>query len=198
MNKLLFRASLLALIFCVGSMQGAITTNPPVVNQETQDAQLTKKIYNRIAQGWTSNQYEYVRAEVKNGIVKLTGSAKTESEKETLENFVRNMEGVKQLDSRLQVFDLRADRSDRERAENFATDTFLSPADEQLNKKIRDQISKGWIWDKYKNVILKTSNGIVTLAGRVSTLDDEKKLVNEIQNIEGVKVVTNNLVVEKF
>lgn len=197
MSKLFFSASLLTFTFCVGSTQGAVTNNRPVENPGIQDSLLQKKIYKKIAESWVSKHYEYVWVEVKKGIVTLTGSVKSENEKEAIEKEIRNMEGVTQLENRLHVLDHRSDHTDQERAENFAKDIFSSPADEQLNKKIRDQISRGWNWDRYKSITLKTSNGIVILAGRVGTLDDRKKLANEIQNIEGVKVVTNNLTVHR-
>lgn len=198
MSKLFFSASLLTFTLCVGAAQGAVASNRPIVNSGIQDSLLQKKIYKKIAEGWASKHYEDVWVEVKKGIVILTGSVKSENEKDALEKEIRNLEGITQLENRLQVADHRSGHTDLERAGNFAKDIFSSPADEQLNKTIRDQISRGWNWDRYKNITLKTSNGIVILAGRVGSLDDRKKLANEIQNIEGVKVVTNNLTVQRF
>lgn len=75
----------------------------------------------------------------------------------------------------------------------FAQDTAATAADAQLNKRIRDKISKGWLWDSYKEVILNTANGVVTLNGTVDSVDDQKKLVNEIPKIEGVRSVISQL-----
>lgn len=106
--------------------------------------------------------------------------------------------------SRNQSSDLDDNRSDSEKSNiaektntKFAKDTFSSPSDQQLNRKIRDQISKGWIWDSYEDVILKTSNGNITLDGKISSKDDEQKLINEIQKIDGVKSVKSNLIIAK-
>ncbi|MBA3239271.1 MAG: BON domain-containing protein [Parachlamydiaceae bacterium] len=216
MDKLLFKASLLAVSISVASMQGATstssnTTTSSTTNTASLDSHLAKKIHDTISEGWFSGGYENVQATVENGIVTLTGTVNSQSEKDDVEKEIRNLDGVKRLDSRLQIVESKkstgingttrtgstyTDKSDKERTDKFS-DTHSSPADEQLNKKIRDQISKGWIWDSYKNVILHTSNGIVILSGKVSSLDDQLKLVNEIQKIEGVKAVTNNMAVEK-
>lgn len=75
----------------------------------------------------------------------------------------------------------------------FPQDTYATPADEELNKKIRDSVSRGWLWNSYKDVTLQTSNGIVTLAGTVKNQDDQQKLVSEILKVEGVKSVKSNL-----
>ena len=45
MSKLFFSASLLTFTLCVGSAQGAVTNNRPVVNSEIQDSLMQKKIY---------------------------------------------------------------------------------------------------------------------------------------------------------
>jgi osmotically-inducible protein OsmY len=213
MDKLLFKASLLAISLSVASMQGAADSSngTTTTNSASLDSHLAKKIHDTIGEGWFTRGYENVQAKVENGVVTLSGSVNSQSEKDEVEKEIRNLEGVKRLNSRLQIIETKkstrpngstrtdstnTEGSEVEKSNKFA-DTHSSPADEQLNKKIRDQISKGWIWDSYKNVILHTSNGIVVLSGKVSNMDDQLKLVSEIQKIEGVKAVTNNLTVEK-
>lgn len=76
---------------------------------------------------------------------------------------------------------------------DFPMDKAASSSDEQLNRKIRDKVSKGWLWNSYKDVILNTSNGVVTLDGTVSNPNEQQKLINEITKIDGVKAVKSNL-----
>lgn len=79
----------------------------------------------------------------------------------------------------------------------YSQDTFATPSDQQLNKKIRDDVTDGWLWDSYKGVILNTSNGVVTLEGSVKDADEQRKLTDKISKIEGVKSVKSNLTFKK-
>lgn len=80
---------------------------------------------------------------------------------------------------------------------DFPQDRGITPFDNQLNKKIRDKVSSGWVWNSYKGVALNTSNGVVTLDGTVANKEDEKKLIDHISKIEGVKSVNSNLTIQK-
>ena len=62
-----------------------------------------------------------------------------------------------------------------------------------MNKKIRESVSKGILWDSYKEVFLNTNNGVVTLRGTVETSTDQQKLINDIKRIAGVKSVQSDL-----
>lgn len=72
-------------------------------------------------------------------------------------------------------------------------DTAVTSSDDALNKKIRDTVTRGWLWNSYKNVSLNTANGIVTLEGTVSSKNDENKLISEVQKVDGVKDVKSHL-----
>jgi osmotically-inducible protein OsmY len=74
----------------------------------------------------------------------------------------------------------------------YPQDKFQTPADQELNAKIRSKIT-GWVWDSYPDVIVHTANGVVTLEGFVATPKDKEDVVNAIQKVEGVKSVKSNL-----
>ncbi len=161
-------------------------------NQELaiSDQELSKKIHDKIGSGTFSRGYENVNVQVNDGNVTLQGSVQTQADKDKVEKEVRNTEGVMSLVSRLTV----QDRNSRDnKSSEFAQDSYNTAADDQLNKKIRDNVSKGWLWDSYKDVTLNTSNGVVTLEGTVNSPSDQQKLMTEIQKIEGVKQVKSNL-----
>lgn len=159
------------------------------------DAELTKRIQDKLNPGWFSEGYQGTSVSVKNGAVTLKGSVPTWKDKENLEKDIRNMEGVRSLDSQLKVEEPGKD--DRSGEDNrYAQDTYSSKADQQLNFKIRDKIS-GILWDSYKDVSLNTKDGTVVLEGRVESLKDQQELMNKIQKIEGVKSVKSNLRVEE-
>lgn len=157
------------------------------------DQELATKIHDKLKPGWFSPGFDQVTAEVNNGIVNLHGSVKTWADKEKLEKEIRNMDGVRQLNSSLSVQDLAS----RGKPTDFQLDQAATAADDQLNRKIRDQVSRGWLWNDYKDVKLNTSGGVVTLEGNVNTKDDQQKLINEIQKVDGVASVRSSLKMNK-
>jgi len=154
------------------------------------DQDLANKIRDKIGSGWFSKGFDQVRVQVNNGNVTLQGSVKTWDDKEKVEKEVRNMDGVRSLNSQLNVQD---PNSKKNQQKQFSQDTATSSSDNQLNNKIRDNVSRGWLWDSYKDVALNTSNGVVTLEGSVDNLSDQQKLMKEVQKVEGVKSVKSNL-----
>jgi osmotically-inducible protein OsmY len=154
------------------------------------DQELAKKIHDKIGPGWFSKGYDEVTVQINNGVVTLEGLVKTWEDKEKVEKEVRSIDGVKNLTSRITV---QQPNTKENQQRQFAQDSYASSADDQLNKKIRDNVSRGWLWNNYKEVSLNTSNGVVTLEGVVNNVSDQQKLMNEIQKIEGVKLVKSNL-----
>ncbi len=156
---------------------------------EVSDQELSSKIHDKIGSGYFSKGYDQVTVQVKDGVVTLQGQVQNIDDKNKLDKEVRNMNGVKELNSEVTVVEKGKDN----RSHEFAQDTYLTSADEQLNNKIRDKVSRGWLWNSYKNVKLKTSNGVVTLEGNVNDLSDQQKIMTEIQKVEGVKQVKSDL-----
>lgn len=107
------------------------------------------------------------------------------------DNRTSNMNDNRTSNMQMQDSDSREDRPS-----DFPQDRYKTSADEQLNKTIRDKVSKGWLWDSYKEVSLNTSDGVVTLEGTVDSVNDQKKLTNEIQKIDGVKSVKSDLTIK--
>jgi osmotically-inducible protein OsmY len=158
-------------------------------NSSVSDQELTKKIHDKLSSGLFSQGYNQVNIQVNNGNVTLQGTVKTWDDKRKIEKEIRNLDGVKSLSSEIQV----QESSSKESPRAFSQDTYATSTDDQLNKKIRDKVSRGWIWDSYKGVTLNTSNGVVTLEGTVDSISDQQKLATEIQKIDGVKSVKSNL-----
>jgi osmotically-inducible protein OsmY len=167
-----------------------------VNNSNISDQDLTKKIQDKIGPGWFSKGYDQVSFQVNDGIVTLQGSVKTASDKGKVEREVRNINGVRGLNSQIAVQDSSSRDNSNSRdnqQKEFPHDKAATSADDQLNKKIRDNTSRGWIWNSNRHVSLNTSNGVVTLEGTVNSANDQQKLLNEVQKIEGVNEVRSNL-----
>lgn len=159
------------------------------------DADLTKKIEDEISSGWFSDGYDQVHVQVINGKVMLKGMVKTQSDKEKLEKEIRNIDGVMSLNSQLSVQNMSSSDKKSEKSQ-FPQDKYATAEDEQLNQRIRDVVSRGWLMDSYKDITLNTSKGIVTLDGSVGSVDDRQDLIDKIQKIDGVKAVKSNLTVK--
>lgn len=168
-----------------------ITASETKSDNVVSDQELAKKIRDKISSGWFSKGYDKVTVDVRDGVVTLSGSVKTESDKEKIEKEVRNLDGVKTFNSQLKV-----NEPSKDSEKKYPQDIASNSADAQLNKKIRDTISSGWLWDSYKGVALNTTDGVVSLTGSIKNRKDEQKLVEEIQKIQGVKSVNSNLRIE--
>ncbi len=79
---------------------------------------------------------------------------------------------------------------------DFPQDMGNSASDMQLNTKIRNEVSRGILWDSYKKVTLNTNNGNVTLDGTVDSQSDKDKLINSVKKVDGVKSVQSNLTID--
>jgi osmotically-inducible protein OsmY len=230
---------------CANLAQAAYDQNQsPSYQSQTSDATrgaqvsddaLTAKIQNKIG-----SKYSQVTAQVSNGVVSLQGSVKTWEEKQQIENQIRNVNGVKGVNSQIVVEESRGGESqdknspqvqssqmpkdyqtayndqhswqyvgdnqpstqttERQAAssKDFPQDRASSAADEQLNKKIRDKVSKGWFSNSYKEIALITNNGFVVLEGVVENPKEQEKLITELQKIPGVQGVRSNLSVKKI
>ena len=166
------------------------TYTSTVVSMNATDRELVKKIRDKITSGWFSRGYDQVIVESNDGVVLLQGTVISLDDKDKVEKEVRNIDGVKSVNSQIRIQEVKDNDA---KAGLYSRDTFNTSSDEQLNKKIRESVSKGILWDSYKEVFLNTNNGVVTLRGTVETSADQQKLINDIKKIEGVKSVQSDL-----
>lgn len=87
-------------------------------------------------------------------------------------------------------------RSNTSYAEKYPRDTYATPADQDINMRIRKKFS-GWFSDDYKDIMLHTDNGMVTIDGYVDSENDRQKLTDKIRKIEGVRNISNNTQVKR-
>lgn len=238
------------------------------------DAELVKKIKDKLASGWFTRGYDQVTVQAYNGNVLLGGSVLTVGDREKVEKEVRSIDGVLGINNQILIQDAsqnsntqygRADsqnngqygRSESQynnqytspyaddyaqpqgynnsnqgqylnsnqgryrrqisdassygqtntsgqqtsgQQSNFSAnnnrfpqDKAASAQDQQLNDRIRNTISNGYIWDSYTDVSLNTKDGIVTLEGSVKNPKDQQYLMSKIHRIDGVRSVRSNL-----
>ncbi len=175
----------------------ALYVHAEVSNKSSSDQNLESKIYERVDAGRYSKSFERVTVEANKGVVTLSGSVKTQADKENVEREVRRVSGVKSVNSQLTVELTNFQTNSGAKQRDFTQDTFKTNADEELNKRIRLEAGSNGLWNKFPDVALNSSNGYVTLEGSVENIDDREILLNEIQKVEGVKTVKSNLKIQK-
>lgn len=179
------------------------------------DRALGQRIRDAIKGGWFSKGYEQVSLDVNNGIVTLKGFVISLDDKKKVENAVKDVNGVNNVNNQLTVqanqdnassmrnanvnqanTDDDDEDDDDEDDNDYPQDRAATDADRRLNNKIRDAISNGWFAKKFETLVIRTDKGTVTIEGVVESFDDQRKLNDEIRKVEGVRSVNNNVQVK--
>ena len=110
------------------------------------DEKLAKDIRDKLSSGLFSKGYEEVVVDVRNGDVTLTGRVPKQEDKVKVEKEVRDMDGVRSLNSKITTTDKSTAMNTMN--QSSAKDISATPTDKQLNMKICDKI-RGWFSDRY-------------------------------------------------
>lgn len=164
-------------------------------NQETvSDQEINRKIKEALDSGWFSSGFKNVSYDVNNGNVTLRGSVDTQENKKQVEDNVRNINGVRQVNNQITVVkENQGTYSDSQMQTSEQKDFASNAQDRQINAKIRDKLNnKG-----YETLMIRTTNGVVVISGTVDKQEDLQKINDQIKNIEGVRSVNNQLRVNR-
>lgn len=100
---------------------------------------------------------------------------------------MRKIDGVRQINNQITIVkenpDAYSDSQLQSSEKKYSQDFASNSQDRQLNAKIRDKLSNGWFSKGYETLVLKTSNGVVTISGTVDKLEDVKKTSDQITAI---------------
>jgi len=141
------------------------------------------------------------KVDVKDGVVTLTGTAKTPAQKELTEAYVKDIDGVQSVRNEIVVADTGNgyDRpADRSVGKNMPTGR-----DETIGEKVDDssitaQVKYELFSHKSTSALktkVNTNNGNVVISGDASS-DAEKDLVTKLaKSVRGVNSVDNNMTV---
>jgi osmotically-inducible protein OsmY len=179
-------------------------------SRQLSDEEITKEVQNTVGSGWLSSGYPNVKYDVSNGTVTLRGSVKTQDDKNKIEDKIRKIDGVRQVNNQINVEEGKTsynnrdhqnewsnlDTKERKSETNYPQDTASSESDRVINEKLRDRLS-GWFTKGFESITIRTSNGIVTITGVVDNPEDLEKINKEAKNVEGIKSVNNNASVNK-
>ncbi len=161
------------------------------------DQEIKRKIQEKLDSGWFSKGFQNVSFDVNNGNVTLRGSVDTLENKKKVEDSVRNIDGVRQVNNQITIVKENSDAYSDSQLQNseqkYPQDFASSSQDRELNAKIRDKLSNGWFSKGYETLVIRTTNGVVIISGNVDKPEDVQKINDQVKNIEGVKSVNNQL-----
>jgi osmotically-inducible protein OsmY len=164
------------------------------------DQELNKNIQDTLSSGWFSKGFQNVSFDVNNGNVNLRGSVDTIENKNKVEDSVKKIEGVKQVNNQITIAkegpNAYSDTQLQDSEKKYPRDFASSPQDRQLNAKIRDKLSNGWFSKGNETLVLRTTNGVVSISGTVDKFDDIQKLDDQLKDINGVRSFNNQLTVK--
>jgi len=165
------------------------------------DQEITKNIRTILSSGWFSDGFQGVNFDVNNGNVNLRGSVDTLQNKTKLEDSVRKVDGVKQVNNQITIAkaDTKKAYTDsqlQESEKKFPRDIASTSSDRQINAKIRERLNGSYFSKGFEMLVVKTANGVVIISGTVNKSDDIQKINDQLKGIEGVKSVNNQLSVQ--
>lgn len=132
----------------------------------------------------TLQSYNDVDAATDNGVVTLTGTVKTQQEKESAVSRARNISGVKSVKDELKVEGQGNSQGISGYVDDASTTTVVKG--KFLGQKGLDSL----------DISVETNNGVVTLNGDVETASQVRLAEDVAKEADGVKRVVNNLQVK--
>ena len=161
---------------------------------ETSDSMITTKIKAELA-GHKAVSAINTHVETADGIVTLSGTARSLAEKELAERYTRDVQGVKDVDNQIAVA-----------AEQTGESAGAAPAEDRgAGSRLLDRVGDGSITSRVKSALgadrgtssldptVETKNGAVVLYG-TATSDAQKDLAEKLaKGVSGVKSVDNEL-----
>lgn len=165
--------------------------------QSAGDDEISKNVQETIY-GWFSSGNKNVAFEVNDGVVTLTGIVNSPEEKSKIEDSVKKIKGVKQVNNKINVndtkkiayYDPQSGTSTTKNAEKKSPKDYAAlENDKRINSEIRQKLDS----NSLNSVVIITANGIVTLGGSVDNPEKVDDVISDIEKIEGVKKVNNKV-----
>ncbi|MFI0435449.1 MAG: BON domain-containing protein [Parachlamydiaceae bacterium] len=160
------------------------------------DIEIRKKIEEKMSAGWFSKGFHNLSFDVNHGNVDLRGSVDTLENKDKVEETVKKIDGVRNVNNHITIVkenpDLYSESRLQDSEKKYPQDLAINPEDREINAKIRDKIG-GWFSGDNEALVIKTSNGIVVISGPVDKIEEIQKIIDRIKSVDGVKSVKNQL-----
>ena len=163
-------------------------------SQGVDDSTVTAKVKSKLAADSQTSAIK-IGVETNNGVVKLTGTVPTNTEKTKAEQLARNTEGVKQVSNEIKVDPNSTGATNLgDKAGEAAKGLGETISDASILAKVKAKL----IADGITGTDVDVSNGAVVLKGQVEDAKEKSKAEELAKNTDGVKGVTNQLTVKKL
>lgn len=189
-------AAVVAILALSGPATAAAATDEPSGGEKAatavRDAWIDGKLETALLFNERLNPF-VIGTDVEDGVVTLTGSVKSEIDRELAGEIAASIDGVKDVRNELEL-DVAAGDSENERQaqnRNFRQRV----ADATLTARVKSQLLAHSDTDGLA-VDVDTEDGVVTLSGAVPTAEEKELMARLAANASGVQGVTNNLQVE--
>jgi osmotically-inducible protein OsmY len=172
-------------------------SEPGSFSSTVADASVTARVKSKLLWNQSTSGLG-IDVTTRDGVVALEGNVKSNAERDLVRQIATNTHGVRSIDDQLSVKPA-ADPVGKQ------ADTNSNPSPMEAASKLGDTVSDAWITAKVKSALLynsavdgtavdvDTSNGVVTLTGRVWDKHERDQAVFVTEGIIGVKSVRDNL-----
>ncbi|MBN9379065.1 MAG: hypothetical protein BGO14_11795 [Chlamydiales bacterium 38-26] len=177
-----------------GYYYSAPASQPSNSNQTTEntkagpDSLIQHRVEEALKNNYLKKNYKFVNVRIYNGTATLSGSVESEEDRQDVENRVRGITGVTNINDQLQV---NPDLS-KESVDKNSEDTAVS-TDADLQKQVNDTLKGNYVKKNYESITATVANGVVNLTGTVESDKDRQEILERIQKIKGVTNIDDKL-----
>jgi hyperosmotically inducible periplasmic protein len=162
--------------------------------QAIDDSTLTAKVKGKLATDSETSATK-ISVETKDGVVTLTGTVPTSTEKTKAEQIARNTDGVKRVANDIKVDPGSMGATNLgDKAGDAAKDVGGTLTDAAILATVKAKL----VADGITGTDVDVSGGAVVLKGQVEDAKEKAKAEDIAKNTSGVKGVTNQLTVKKY
>ncbi|MEO8441472.1 MAG: BON domain-containing protein [Betaproteobacteria bacterium] len=158
------------------------------------DSVITTKVKAKIV-GDKQTRADHVDVETVDGVVDLTGTARSKATAARHVTLARQVKGVKSVKNNIRIE--AADTAATTDKNSDKPRTAAGKSDQPVkDTTITTKVKAKFIEDKSvsaTNIHVKTVNGVVRLTGSAKSSDESSKAAELAREVEGVKSVTNNI-----
>jgi osmotically-inducible protein OsmY len=159
-------------------------------SQAVDDSTVTAKVKSKLAADSQTSAMK-ISVDTRNGVVTLSGTVETDTEKNKAEQLARNTDGVKRVANDIKV-EPESMAAEREKSGDSNIGETLSDA--AILAKVKAKL----VADGITGTNVDVTNGEVVLNGQVEDASKKAKAEEIAKNTAGVKDVKNQLSVKKY
>src|SRR4030095_2916772 len=170
----------------------ALAASPAWVNAADEKKSTTEAVKTNVSDSWITSKTKIamfadsrvpgssVHIETQKGMVYLRGKVESDEAKKAAEDVARGVEGVQGVKNELQVVPASAKK-------------MVEAKDEDITKQVKERFKAD---PKLKSLDIRTDNGVVTLQGKLPSINDSARASQMAREVPGVRSVRNDTTYE--